>query len=141
MTSKTPKEASPGIIRAKKLWLEPFDLDKTYYLSGPMAGYPHNNFPAFEVASKQLRDAGLKILSPHEVAGPEGSDQNEENTTWAAYLRRDLIPMLHLAGGIILIKGWPQSRGARLELHVALSLEMPVWYYERYTLHNMNGSV
>ena len=38
----------------------------TYYLSGPMAGYPELNFPAFASAQWALaQKLKLKVLSPH----------------------------------------------------------------------------
>jgi len=111
------------------------DPDLTYYLSGPMAGYADHNFPAFEAAMTELRDAGLSILSPHKVEHPNLSGKPEE---WAEYLRNDLKEMLSFCQGIILLRGWPQSRGARLELSIAQALDWPTYYYNDFTLTNMN---
>ena len=94
------------------------------YLSGPMSGYPDYNFPAFETAARALRELGHVIVSPH-----EGENSLKEGWEWADYLKRDL-QMLVSCRGIVLMQGWHKSRGARLELHVALELGFEVHYLE-----------
>lgn len=114
-----------------------FDFTKRYYLSGPMAGYPEHNFPAFDRALTLLEDAGILMLSPHKVEHPGLTGKTEE---WAEYLRNDLVEMLKNCDGIILLPGWAQSKGAALELHLALALGWPVWFFDEnnLTLTNMN---
>lgn len=113
-----------------------FDYRITYYLSGPMAGYPEFNFPMFQKAMEQLTASGINILSPHQIKHAK-ADQ-----PWEEFLRVDLIEMLQECAGIILLPGWPQSKGARMELDAALKLSWPVYYYdpETMTLVNMNRS-
>jgi hypothetical protein len=43
-------------------------------------------------------------------------------------LQRDLRALAECQG-IILLPGWTKSKGAKFELHVALTLEMPVRFY------------
>lgn len=114
-----------------------FDYEIDYYLSGPMAGYPENNFPLFEQTTWELRDDGISVESPHEVKHEHLDGKPEQ---WGEYLRGDLLMMLERCRGIILIDGWAQSKGAMLELHVAMSLGWPVWFYDtrQKVLHNMN---
>lgn len=115
-----------------------FDFTRTYYLSGPMAGYEEHNFPAFVKASYDLRHAGVTLLPAHEILHRKVGREHE--LQWHDYLRTDLIKMLQQCHGIILLKGWPQSKGAKLELDVALALEYPAWYYNSATLTNLNRS-
>jgi len=93
--------------------------DHTLYLSGPMAGLPEHNFPAFADATKRLRDAGYSVLSPHEIDSQPGK-------AWAEYLRVDLVEMLNGATALALLPGWENSRGANLERHVAEALGWPI---------------
>lgn len=104
----------------------------TWYLSGPMSGIDEFNFPAFAYAAKELRAQGLTIISPHEN---DVIDQGE----WSDYLRVDLVRMLEQCDGIILLRGWTKSRGAKLELFVAMSLDCSVAYFDecRNRLVNM----
>lgn len=116
-----------------------FDFDLTYYLSGPMAGYPEHNWPAFEKATQVLRDTGVKLISPDEVN--PAANLSAPPTYPVHFLKADIIEMITKADGIILLKGWPRSRGAKAELSIALDLEYPVWYYHDFQLINMNGDV
>lgn len=93
-----------------------FDYD--YYLSGPMTGIPEHNFPVFHEAAERLRILGFKVLNPAELGVVEGWD-------WADYLRRDL-PYVCRSQRVAVLRGWQQSRGARLEVHIARALELAI---------------
>ena len=113
-------------------WIKTFAFDRTYYLSGPMAGYPELNFPAFDEAAEDLRAAGIEIISPAELVLDKDDPCNED------YLANDFSVMAAQCQGIILLKGWPSSTGARAELEIALTLKWPVYYYENFVLIDMN---
>ena len=121
-------------------WNPEIDFELTYYISGPMSGYIHHNFPAFEDAARVLRDTGLKIVSPHETPTPPGFASMSEEERWKVMVDLDIQAMREQCSGIIMLKGWPQSRGARAEIAVAFELNWPVWYYHDYQLTNMNKS-
>jgi hypothetical protein len=87
---------------------------KRVYVSGPMSGIPLHNEPAFTKASKLLREKGYAVVSPSEMNGTKA-------LTWEEFLIRDLSLLFH-CDGIALLPGWEQSRGARLELAVAVKL-------------------
>jgi hypothetical protein len=88
------------------------------YVSGPMTGIPHHNFPAFHAATAALRAAGYEPVDP----SVHGADPSK---TWTDFLRRDLLDLLSCEA-VALLAGWESSRGANLEVYVAKSLEMPV---------------
>lgn len=87
------------------------------YLSGPMTGIADHNFPAFNEATGQLRDAGFEVRNPAEGGAGEMS--------WADYLRRDLRDVIEV-DGLAVLPDWDLSKGARLEVRVARELGMPV---------------
>lgn len=108
----------------------------TVYLSGPMTGLPDRNFHTFRQATAQLRGRGLAVISPHELA-------SAPSLAWATAMRIDLAGLLREScAGLVLLPGWPASRGARLELTVATELGLPVYFYEPTvdTLIDMNGA-
>lgn len=92
-----------------------------YYISGPMAGLPDLNFPAFNAVAERLRHHNRLVVNPAEVALPGGSTPHE-------FLHADLLTMLRDCNSLILLPGWPQSRGARLELAVASDLHWPIYF-------------
>lgn len=77
-----------------------------WYLSGPMTGHPQLNFPLFDAVAQAFRAHGVAIMSPHELCLPHMS--------WAFAMAVDLSA-LRRACGVILLPGWRQSSGARLE--------------------------
>ena len=92
------------------------------YLSGPMKGYPDNNFRAFHSAARRLRDCGLDVVNPAEI-GVDGdaTDPGFYNRC----LRADIRAMMD-CDAIVLMRGWQDSNGANLELHIAHRVGMRV---------------
>lgn len=101
---------------------------RTLYLAGPMTGYPDFNYPAFNEAAERLREAGYEVLNPvdNEAENDTGAPQ-----AWGWYLRRALKQVVD-AEGVALLPGSQNSRGARLEKHVAEGLGMPVHSVEEW---------
>lgn len=100
------------------------------YLSGPMSNYPDNNYPAFIEAAAELRAAGFTVWNPAEI-GDKGSQYSD-------LLRKDIAAVLEVQG-VATLEGWWASTGARVEIHVAGVLELPVrsvdeWIQRRNSL-------
>ncbi|WP_368640457.1 DUF4406 domain-containing protein [Castellaniella ginsengisoli] len=91
----------------------------TTYIAGPMTGLPDLNFPAFHAAAAALRAAGLDVVNPAEVC-PDPA------MAWADCMRRDITALMD-CDSILLLDGWMDSRGARLERHIAVQLGMRVF--------------
>lgn len=87
------------------------------YISGPMTGYPEHNYPAFHKEAEKWRAAGFEVVNPAELNTPEKD--------WQECMRRD-IAVLTTVDAIVLLPGWENSRGARLELRIAMELGMRV---------------
>lgn len=100
----------------------------TLYVSGPMTGIPHWNYPAFTDATAELRAWGFNVISPHELDADAGKDPD---SSWTPQDRRDAIArdveaVAKHADGIALLDGWAASYGARAEVAVANSISLPV---------------
>jgi len=101
-----------------------------FYLAGPMSGYPQSNFPAFIAAAADLRAGGYEIVSPAELDAENGIDKqamastdgdaSKLTQTWGDLLARDVKLVADQVDGIIVLPGWENSRGARLEAFVGL---------------------
>lgn len=105
-----------------------------YYLSGPMRGIAHYNFPQFHRVAALLRAQGYNIVSPAELDSDAvravaassacGTECDREGQiggeTAGEILARDVRVLHNVCQGIIFLPDWERSRGARLEAFVAL---------------------
>lgn len=116
------------------------------YVAGPMTGLPQFNYPAFIAAAEELRRKGYDVVSPAELddpadkaaalASPDGAMlQYSQGTgkSWGDFLARD-VKLLADDGieAIVVLDGWEQSRGARLETFVGHLCGMKVHSIHRY---------
>lgn len=107
----------------------------TWYVAGPMTNLPQFNFPAFDAAAAALRTQGFAIISPAELDSPEmraaayaspNGDLGQleaalgHRESWGSVLARDVQVVADRVIGVILLPGWENSRGALLEVAVAL---------------------
>jgi hypothetical protein len=93
------------------------------YISGPMTGLPHLNFPAFHAAAAALRAQGLDVVNPAELNPDPQAD-------WHACMRTD-IKALCDCEVLVLLPGWEDSKGAHLELHLAHRMGLVVKTLEK----------
>lgn len=92
----------------------------TLYLSGPMSSLPEFNFRAFADAAARWRAKGFAVISPADNFGGQ-TDLPKE-----VYMRADLLLLLG-CDGIVLLKGWSRSEGAKLERAVAEAIGLEVF--------------
>lgn len=118
-------------------------LVKRLYTAGPMTGIPKFNFPAFLAAAEHLRSLGYEIFSPAEMdlkdvgvsalSSTDGKLSTEGKTsdgyTFGDFLARDVKIIADKVDGVVCLTGWENSKGARLEVFVALISGKPVYSY------------
>lgn len=96
------------------------------YISGPIKGIANakDNFADAVIA---LRSAGFTTLNPFDVDALCSQTCNglDDDAHYDCFMRGDLAAMMD-CGGVALIGGWEQSRGARLESALALQVGIPV---------------
>jgi hypothetical protein len=114
------------------------------YLAGPMSGIPQFNYPAFHAAAAALRAMGHEVVNPadcdpteYQVAAMASVDGSHEsiahlpNSSWGCILAEDVKTIAEDGiEGIVVLPGWENSRGAKLEVFVAMLCALPVWEYE-----------
>lgn len=86
------------------------------YIAGPMTGLPDFNYPAFNAEAARLRKLGYHVENPAD---------NPAQETWQAYMRQ-AITQLVTCDLVALLPGWENSRGAKIENGLAVSLGIPV---------------
>lgn len=106
------------------------------YIAGPMSPYAFGleetpddwdwNHPAFNHIAEIYRAAGHTVINPAELDADAGDAGKH---AWDFYLRRD-IKVLADCDHIVMLPGWENSKGAKLEHHIAVELGMEVTYTE-----------
>lgn len=96
------------------------------YVAGPMRGYEHFNFPAFDAARDALLKQGFNVISPADIDRASGSSMDElktqSETDQSIFVFRDFYALYFLAkhnptgkNGIVLLDNWFKSTGATAE--------------------------
>lgn len=98
------------------------------YLAGPMTGVPLFNFPLFDECAARLRAKGFEVVNPaEEDRRLDGFDPVADHAKpFVHYMRRDL-PLVMACDGVAVLPGWQRSKGARLEVHVALECGLALY--------------
>lgn len=88
------------------------------YLAGPMTGYKDLNFPLFISEAARLRALGHTVVNPQEINGDPAA-------AWSDCMRAD-IAQLVTCEGVACLPGFTSSKGASLEVLIAVKLGMNV---------------
>lgn len=95
------------------------------YISGKIGGLPDRNIPKFEHAEQMLRNAGYEPVNPHKLKHDHGG-------SWEEYMRVDIKELVD-CHAIYLLDDWRESKGAKVELALAIVLGMQVMDYKLLT--------
>jgi hypothetical protein len=95
----------------------------TCYLSGPMTGLHEMNRPFFNHVAN-LITASFEVK---EVINPAKQDSS---LSWQETMEVDLNDIRTRASCLILLPGWNLSKGAKIEVQLAISLGLPLITYE-----------
>lgn len=91
---------------------------KRIYIAGPMSGIHQMNFPAFHAAAADLRAIGHTAINPAEI-------NPDHKMSWEDCMRSDIAALV-TCDAIYLLPGWEESRGAKLEHHIAERLGLTI---------------
>jgi hypothetical protein len=92
------------------------------YLSGPMTGSANYNHETFHRVAKEFRDVDFMVCNPAEFFEGDTTRERKE------YMRESFKYILE-ADTVVLLPGWEESRGARLEAAVATELGLIMMEY------------
>lgn len=103
---------------------------KKVFLSGPMTGYPGYNFQRFNLAEKQLADAGIECVNPVHIC----KKYKEKDVLSSKEVFDKMVAEQQEAekecDAILLLDCWQMSKGVRLELKTALDNDMEIYLEE-----------
>lgn len=95
----------------------------TYYIAGPMTGYPGFNHAAFFAKENEIlvhAPPPTIVLNPAKIAG---GDTTKE---YAFYIKESLA-LLEKANAVVFLQGWKNSKGARLEAAYAIAIGLDMY--------------
>ena len=86
------------------------------YISGPMTGKPDLNEPLFRSTEERLRELGHTVFNPHNV---------QLQPSYRDYLAVDLAWICENADALVVLPGWTDSPGSRVEGALADAIGIP----------------
>ena len=92
------------------------------YISGPMTGIPDNNRDEFSRMASLLQAKGHEPVNPHDIAVEVNA--RIKDPKYLDYLKADLS-VLMTCDAYVLLDGWGDSRGARIEKSHADDVGIP----------------
>jgi hypothetical protein len=101
---------------------------RVLYIAGPIANTT-DFVDRFTKARLEVSGLGYHPICPIELNGIDTNSRKEDAENRRAYLKRDISALIE-CDGIYLLRGWENSRGARLEKLIADGLDMLVLYQE-----------
>jgi nucleoside 2-deoxyribosyltransferase len=93
---------------------------------GVVQGVAENIERAADIAS-QLWDAGHAVICPH--TNTAGFEHRCKKAKHEQFLNGD-IAIISRCDGIVMLPGWEESNGAKVERQVAIALGKEVYYWE-----------
>lgn len=92
------------------------------YLSGPMDDIEDFNHPLFHRVAQEFRNVNFAVCNPAEFFDGDKTRERKE------YMREAFKYILE-ADTIVLLPGWENSKGARLEAAMASELDLAIMEY------------
>jgi len=96
------------------------------YISGPISHDP-NHEVAFMAAEDYLKYLGYEVANPVDIPPQEFDGPDRDIKKWTYYMRES-VKILMECDQIYMLEGWDDSRGAKLEHHIACELSIPRMY-------------
>lgn len=92
------------------------------YVSGPMTGKENYNRESFEETAVVLKQLGEHPITPFDLDTVEPVAYHD----WIPNMKRDIKYLMGL-DGVVVLDDWEESKGARIEVGLAVLMDMPVY--------------
>lgn len=91
------------------------------YISGKISGTDLTETrKRFAAVAKAIKRLGYEPVNPSE-------NGLTEHDTWEAHIVKDIATLLQCKA-IYMLQGWQDSKGARIEHHIATEIGLPIMY-------------
>jgi nucleoside 2-deoxyribosyltransferase len=105
------------------------------YISGRITGLPFQDVQTtFRATAFDLQRKGHEAINPLDIAVEKCADigacrAEDSGHVWSCWMKADIREMMH-CDAVLALGNWQDSRGARIEVGLADSLEIPVYYQD-----------
>lgn len=96
------------------------------FISGPMTGYVLNNYPIFEKVEECLKTAGYECVNPASILEKYNLEKVDSDKFLYCAMVKEIQEAERTCNVILLLPGWEDSVGVRLELQTAIELKMKI---------------
>ena len=97
---------------------------KRIFISGPMTGYANWNYPKFDIVENILIANGFEAVNPATIGRKFGPEKVDTDPVLYKEMEAEIQKAERTCDAILLLKGWEESKGVRLELKTALELNL-----------------
>lgn len=117
---------SPSILKRQT------DNDGVFrvFLSGPMTGIKDYNFPLFNHVAEACRKCGYEVVNPVDICKKYKKERVLSDKTVFDAMIAEQQEAERTCNGLILLPGWENSKGVRLELKTAIEQNMRITQWE-----------
>lgn len=102
----------------------PDSRPKHAYISGPMRGYPNDNYDYFDRVAAKLESEGWIVFNPTRHF------EGDQTRKWEEYMSLDIRDVL-ASDAVFILPRWQDSKGARLEVEVAKAAGKELHYVDQ----------
>ena len=96
------------------------------FISGPMTGYVLNNYPIFEKVEECLKTAGYECVNPASIWEKYNLEKVDSDKFLYCAMVKEIQEAERTCNVLLLLPGWEDSVGVRLELQTAIELKMKI---------------
>ena len=100
--------------------------EEKIFISGPMTGYPDFNFPLFNAVSKILIQKGFDVVNPVNICLKYKKEKVLSDKDVFTAMIDEQQKEERKCTVLLLLPGWEDSVGVRLELQTAIELKMKI---------------
>ena len=96
------------------------------FISGPMTGYIGHNYYIFEKVEECLRTAGYECVNPAAIGKKYNPEKVDKDKSLYCAMEKEIQEAERTCNVLLLLPGWEDSIGVRLELRTAIELKMKI---------------
>ncbi len=91
------------------------------YIAGQITGLDEKEYILnFAEAKREVKWRGYDPVSPLDLF-------HKKDSTWEDYLKKDIASLLYCEA-VYALRNWQQSKGAKIEVSLAMQLNIPIIY-------------